>query len=414
MHGLVCIGKNNQPIRNAIIWCDSRAVEIGNKAFVGIGEEKCLAHLLNSPGNFTASKLAWVKNNEPELYARIEKIMLPGDFIAMQFTGTLTTTAAALSEGVFWDFANQQISNDVLNYYGLDRNHLPNVQEVFSTHGTLKKEVAEMLQLPEGIPVTYKAGDQPNNALSLNVSKHGEVAATAGTSGVIYGVSEKPAYDKQSRVNSFAHVNYTTAQPNTGILLCVNGCGILNRYIKDNMSKGLTYEQMNAQAAEVGVGSDGLSIMPFGNGAERMLNNKIIGTSFHNLDVNRHTASHIFRAAQEGIAFALHYGLTIMKNSCGVNASVIRVGHANMFLSKVFTEAFVNVTGVPLELYKTDGSIGAALGAGIGAGIYNNMDEAFSNLKCINTVTPEKTLQEQYAQVYKKWEIILQDSLRMN
>ncbi len=412
MHGLVCVNKNQQSIRNAIIWCDSRAVALGNEAFEAIGKERCLSHVLNTPGNFTASKLAWVKNNEPEVYAQIHNVMLPGDFLAMQFTGTITTTAAALSEGIFWDFKQQEISKDVMVHYGLDVQHLPAIQDVFSSHGTLKKDIADALQLQEGIPVTYKAGDQPNNAFSLNVSKPNEVAATAGTSGVIYGISEKPVYDLQSRVNSFAHVNYTNEQPVTGVLLCINGCGILNRYVKDNYSNGLSYDEMNAKAANVNIGSDGLNIIPFGNGAERILNNNIVGASFNGIDLTRHSAAHTFRAAQEGIAFAMHYGLNIMKENCAINATVIRAGYTNMFLSKVFANAFVNINNVPLELYTVDGSIGAALGAGIGAGIYTSIDEACSKLHCIETITPQKEMQVKYAEAYQQWENVLKHILR--
>jgi xylulokinase len=408
MHGLVLVDKEQKVLRDSIIWCDSRAVEIGDKAFRSIGESKSLSNLLNSPGNFTASKLAWVKENEPEIYQHIHKIMLPGDFIAMKLTGEINTSVSSLSEGIFWDFKKEQLSEDVFSYFGFDKNLIPAVQPVFANHGNITDTVANALSLIAGIPVTYKAGDQPNNALSLNVLEPGEVAATAGTSGVIYGVSDALTYDQQSRVNTFAHVNYAPDKKRTGVLLCINGTGILNRWIKNNMAPALNYPAINEAAQQISIGADGLRILPFGNGAERMLNNKIVGTHFHNIDLNLHTQAHVFRAAQEGIAFAFRYGLDIMREN-GMHPQVIRAGKANMFLSDLFTEAFVNATNVPVELYDCDGSVGAAIGAGIGAGVYASAKDAFSKVKPLKLVVP--SVAKQYDAVYNDWKILLDKQL---
>jgi xylulokinase len=406
MHGLVLVDENGESLRNSIIWCDSRAVDIGDGAFHAIGEQKALAHLLNSPGNFTAAKLAWVKEHEPAIYERIYKIMLPGDFIALKLTGTISTSISALSEGIFWDFKEDQLSEDVFDYFHFDRSLIPDVQPVFAEHGRLRTSVAISLQLREGIPVTYKAGDQPNNALSLNVLEPGEVAATAGTSGVIYGVSDALSYDPQSRVNSFAHVNYAPGNKRLGVLLCINGTGILNRWVKNVFSPGVSYTEMNNIAAQVAPGANGLRVLPFGNGAERMLGNKIIGVHFNHIDLNVHTQAHIFRAAQEGIAFAFRYGLDIMREN-GMNPQVIRAGKANLFLSDLFTDSFVNATGVPVELYQSDGSIGASLGAGIGAGSFASAKEAFSQMKALGLAKPDTAKQAQYESIYQEWKGLL-------
>ncbi|TWJ01638.1 xylulokinase [Mucilaginibacter frigoritolerans] len=407
MHGLVLVDKQQRVLRNSIIWCDSRAVEIGDKAFETIGEEKCLSHLLNSPGNFTASKLAWVKKNEPKIYEQTDKIMLPGDFIAMCLTGEITTSVSALSEGVFYDFSGNRLSEDVTNYFGFSLSLFPEIRPVFSNHGGLLPEIAKALRLKAGIPVAYKAGDQPNNALSLNVLNPGEVAATAGTSGVIYGVSDQLAYDKQSRVNTFAHVNYTEEQKRLGVLLCINGTGSLNRWVKSLFGTSVSYQQMNDEAAGAPVGSDGLRILPFGNGAERMLNNKLVGVHLQNIDLNLHTRAHLFRAVQEGIAFSFRYGLDIMRSN-GMNPSVIRAGKANLFLSGLFAETFVNITGVPVELYKNDGSVGAALGAGIGSQIFKSPAEAFSNMHPLQLIEPKS---QQLETAYQEWKVLLEKQL---
>jgi xylulokinase len=409
MHGLVLVDKNQKVLRDSIIWCDSRAVEYGDKAFSAIGKERSLSHLLNSPGNFTAAKLAWVKENEPEIYAQIDKVMLPGDFISMKLTDQITSSISALSEGIFFDFMENGLSEDVMQFFGFEDRLIPAVNPVFSSHGTLTSSVASQLKLKAGIPVSYKAGDQPNNALSLNVLNPGEVAATAGTSGVIYGVSDKLTYDPQSRVNTFAHVNYANEQKRLGVLLCINGTGSLYRWTKSLFGSSLSYQQMNEQARQAPEGSDGLRILPFGNGAERMLNNKLVGVHFHHIDLNLHSQSHIFRAVQEGIACAFRYGLDIMREN-GMNPTVIRAGKANLFLSDLFAETFVNVTGVPVELYNNDGSVGAALGAGIGAGIFSSAAEAFNGMKKVQVVEP--IAGNNLDAVYEEWRNLLEKQLK--
>ncbi|PKQ67547.1 xylulokinase [Labilibaculum manganireducens] len=410
MHGLVCVDKDLKPVRSSIIWCDSRAVEIGEKAFAGIGKDKCLSHLLNSPGNFTASKLAWVKENEPEIFAKIHKIMLPGDFIAMQLTGETCTTVSGLSEGIFWDFKNNSVSEDVLKAYGLSADVLPKIVDTFSNQGQVLPEIAKELGFSSSAVVSYRAGDQPNNALSLNVLKPGEVATTAGTSGVVYGVSDEVKFDPYSRVNSFAHVNHTEENNRLGILLCINGTGIMNSWLNHNVAKGLSYAEMNEKAMEIPVGSDGITILPFGNGAERVLKNREIGAQILNLNLNRHTDAHIYRAAQEGIAFSFYYGMEVMKE-IGVQPNVIRAGHANMFLSPLFRETLATVSGATIELYDTDGSLGAARGAGFGAGIYSSLEEAFAGLEKISTIKPDESLREEMLKAYDRWNKELQKNI---
>ncbi len=403
MHGLVCVDKNQNVLRPAIIWCDSRAVPYGQKAFETIGEEKCLSHLLNSPGNFTASKLAWIKKNEPEIFEKIYKIMLPGDYIAMRLTGEICTTVSGLSEGMFWDFKNNHVADFLMDYYGFDKSIIADIKPTFSEQGRVTAAAAQELGLKEGIPVTYRAGDQPNNALSLNVFNPGEIASTAGTSGVVYGVNGKVNYDPKSRVNTFAHVNHTEEQTRLGVLLCINGTGILNSWIKRTVvPEGVSYAEMNNLAAQAPIGSGGVSILPFGNGAERMLQNKEVGCSINGVNFNLHTRNHIIRAAQEGIVFSFKYGIDIMKGM-GMDVQKIHAGHANMFLSPIFRETLAGVTGATIELYDTDGSVGAAKGAGMGAGIYKDNNEAFATLEKLEVIEPKLSDAAAYADAYGRW-----------
>ena len=400
MHGLVCVDKDQNVLRPSIIWCDSRAVPYGNEAFDAIGHDLCLSHLLNSPGNFTASKLAWVKENEPAIYEKIWKIMLPGDYIAMKLSGEICTTISGLSEGMLWDFAEGAPAQMLLDYYGIDKSLIADIKPTFSEQGRVSAAAAAELGLAEGTPITYRAGDQPNNALSLNVFNPGEIASTAGTSGVVYGVLGDVNYDPKSRVNTFAHVNHTSEQTRLGVLLCINGTGILNSWMKRNVAPELSYSQMNELASTVPVGSDGVSVMPFGNGAERMLENRQAGCSVHGVNFNVHGKAHLLRAAQEGIVFSFKYGIGIMEQM-GMNVSKIHAGHANMFLSPIFRQTLSGVTGAVIELYDTDGSVGAAKGAGIGAGIYKDNNEAFASLEKLAVIEPSHT--QEYCDAYELW-----------
>lgn len=411
MHGLVCVDKNRHVLRPAIIWCDSRAVPYGQKAFETLGETQCLSHLLNSPGNFTASKLAWIKENEPEVYGQIYKIMLPGDYIAMKLSDEICTTVSGLSEGMFWDFKNNSIAGFLMDYYGFDSSLIADIKPTFAEQGRVSAAAAQELGLKEGTPITYRAGDQPNNALSLNVFNPGEIASTAGTSGVVYGVNGAVNYDPQSRVNTFAHVNHSAAQTRLGVLLCINGTGILNSWIKRVVApEGISYNKMNVLASKAPVGSEGISILPFGNGAERMLNNKEIGCSIRGINFNIHGKHHIIRAAQEGIVFSFKYGIEIME-LMGIPVNKIHAGHANMFLSPIFRDTLAGVTGATIELYDTDGSVGAAKGAGIGAGIYKDNHEAFATLAKLDVIEPNNAKRQEYADAYARWKYRLEKSM---
>lgn len=403
MHGLVCVDKDLNALRPAIIWCDSRAVPYGEKAFNGIGADKCLSHLLNSPGNFTAAKLAWVKENEPEVYSKIYKFMLPGDYIAMKLSGIVNTTASGLSEGILWDFKERKTADFLLDFYGIDKSLVADIVPTFSVQSEVSAKAAAETGLKEGTPISYRAGDQPNNALSLNVFNPGEIASTAGTSGVVYGVLGNVNYDKKSRVNTFAHVNYTEDTDRLGVLLCINGTGILNAWTRRTVApEGISYSGMNALANNVPIGSEGLSIIPFGNGAERVLENKETGCSIHGINFNKHTKAHIIRAAQEGIVFSFCYGMEIM-GQMGMDIKKIHAGRANMFLSDIFRNTLAGVSGAQIELYETDGSVGAAKGAGMGCGYYKDHNDAFASLEKLTVVEPDEKLRPEYLDAYARW-----------
>jgi len=412
MHGLVCVDKQQQVLRPSIIWCDSRAVPYGEKAFNDLGSKQCLGHLLNSPGNFTASKLAWVKENEPELFERIDKIMLPGDYLAMKLSGVVNTTISGLSEGMLWDFKEKQPAKFLLDYFGFSDSVIADIVPTFSVQSVVSAEAAAELGLKAGTPISYRGGDQPNNALSLNVLNPGEIAATAGTSGVVYGVLGEANYDPKSRVNTFAHVNYTTDLDRLGVLLCINGTGILNAWIRRNVApEGISYADMNTMMEHVPVGSEGVTIIPFGNGAERVLENRETGCSIHGVNFNKHSKAHLMRAAQEGIVFSFCYGMEIMQQM-GMDIQNIHAGKANMFLSDIFRNTLAGVSGATIELYETDGSVGAAKGAGMGCGLYKDNHEAFASLKKLAVIEPDEQKRTEYLSAYAAWKETLERMMR--
>ena len=407
MHGLVLIDKQQRVLRPSIIWCDSRAVQIGQTAWESLGKENCLQHLLNSPGNFTASKLQWVHQHEPRIMDQVHKIMLPGDYIALCMTGEATTTVSGLSEGMFWDFKQEDIAYFLLDYYGIHPGVLADQVPTFGRQGVLHRQAAEALGLPAGTPVTYRAGDQPNNALALNVLEPGEVAATGGTSGVVYGVSSEPVYDLKSRVNGFAHVNHHARQPRIGVLLCINGAGIQYSWLRRVTGNNLVaYDELEARAQQIPPGAAGICVLPFGNGAERMFGDLVIGAHWHNLDYNRHESTHLLRAGLEGVAFAMVYGMDILRG-IGIPTEVIRVGNDNLFRSEIFSTTISPLTGATIELYETTGAIGAARGAGFGLGHYPSLKQAFSDQRPVKIVEPDYTTAA-YLEAYGRWLTLLE------
>ncbi|UZO80033.1 FGGY family carbohydrate kinase [Aquimarina sp. ERC-38] len=402
MHGLVLIEKNGDVLRNAIIWCDSRAVAIGDQAFQDIGEEVCMNEMLNSPANFTASKLKWLQVNEPEVYQQIHKIMLPGDFIAYKLSGKAQTTTSGLSEGVFWNFKEDKVSKILLDHYNIKKELLPEIVPTFGKQSEVSAKGEEATGIQKGTPILYRAGDQPNNAFSLNVLNPGEVAVTGGTSGVLYAVTESMVSTEGVKLNNFAHVNHDPQHPRIGKLLCINGCGIQYRWLKEQLGfKEDAYEQMNQLASSVPIGADGVVCIPFGNGAERMLNNKIVGTHYLNLNLPVHNKSHLCRATLEGIAFTFVYGMELLKkDNSAIN--LIRAGSDNLFRSQIFAETIATLTGQEIEVYNTTGAIGAARAAGLTLGTIKSMKDLVLKEDYVKTYKPLTTKKE-YQKAYTRW-----------
>jgi len=412
MHGLVIVDDQQEILRPAIIWCDSRAVEIGQQAFEKIGEKKCLDHFLNSPGNFTASKLKWVKENESEVFKKIDKMMLPGDYLAMKMSGRAQTTIPGLSEAILWNFKEGKIAVDILNAYGISKQLIPEIVDTFSIQAKLSKSAAQELGLIEGTPISYRAGDQANNAISLGVIYPNTIAATGGTSGVVYGIVDHAKADSNSRLNSFAHVNHTSADPRIGVLLCINGAGSQYAWLKKQIADAnLTYGEMEMEARKVPVGSAGLCILPYGNGSERMLQNEYKGASILNLQFNIHGKAHLYRAALEGIAFSFIYGLEVMAQA-GVEAEKMYVGNDNLFQSKIFAQTLSSLANADIEVIETNGAIGAAKGAGFGLGYYSSLDEAIGKPSVIKKYIPDIDTNE-YRKAYQKWRHYLEQQYKI-
>ena len=412
MHGLVVVDDEGKPLRKSIIWCDSRAVGIGEEALAELGRDFCLERTLNSPGNFTASKLAWVKRNEPELFGRVRYAMLPGDYIAYKLSGKISTTVSGLSEQILWDFSQGRRADFVADHYGIPHSILPEAGVSIGVEAVTDAAAERETGIPAGTPISYRAGDQPNNAFSLNVLNAGEIAATGGTSGVVYGVTDVPKADPLSRVNTFVHVNHTAEDPRYGVLLCINGTGIMNSWIRRHTAlPSQDYDEMNALAETAPAGADGLVVLPFGNGAERMLENRSTGAALAGIDLNRHSTAHIVRAAQEGIAYSFRYGIDIMREM-GLKPDVVRAGRANLFLSPLFRRTLATLTDARIELFNTDGALGAARGAALGAGFYSSPEEAFASLRRLEIIEPSTAEKAALEEGYARWRSTLEAFLK--
>lgn len=406
MHGLVLTDADLNPVRPAIIWCDSRAAVLGAQSYLQIGEDYCQETLLGSPGNFTASKLKWVKENQPEILAKAAYMMLPGDYIAAKLSGVAQISTSGLSEGTLWNFKEGRLATEIMEQMDIPSELVPEIVPNFGEQATINSAIAKELGFSSDVKITYRGGDQPNNALSLNVLKPGEIATTAGTSAVIYAVSDQDAFDTQSRINTFLHVNNTPEEKRNGVMVCINGSGICYQWLRKLMSAAtdelIDYEQLNSLAAASEAGAKGLRFYPFGNGVERIFNNKNATSGIQNLNFNMHSASEVVRAACEGIVFAMNFGFDVMKE-VGVTGTLVKAGKANLFLSPIFREIFVNTTNTTLELYNTDGAVGAARGAAYGFGYYKTYEEAFENLECLERIEPNPALTKTYADIYNNW-----------
>jgi xylulokinase len=314
-----------------------------------------------------------------------------------------------LSEGIFWDYESDSVASWLLDYFEFSHDLVPDIVENFTPQAYISKQAAEETGLPEGIPITYRAGDQPNNALSLNVFNSGEVAATGGTSGVIYAVTDSKNSKESSRINHFAHVNYSDKNPTIGKLLCINGAGIMYRWLR-NQSSAESYETMNRKASKIAIGSEGLVILPFGNGAERMLDNTNIGTQFCNINLNQHSKAHLYRAALEGIAFSFVYGMEILKND-NLAIKVIRAGNDNLFRSEIFAKTLATLIGYEIEIYNTTGAIGAARAAGLTDKDFERFGQNITNNDHVMTFKPIEN-KTPYLKAYQNWKTELEKQIK--
>lgn len=413
MHGLVLTDDEGKVLRSSVIWCDSRAVSTGRELEEKLDANAFLGSHYNVPGNFTFSKLRWVQKHQPDIFEQSEKFMLPGDYIAFRMTGEIRTSYTGLSEAILWNFKEGKANEDLLRQWDMDPRLIPGHAPSFATQGYVHATAREELGLDSGgkIPVSYRSGDQPNNAWSLNVNEPGVMAGAGGTSGVLYGISEDPVIDLTQRTNSFAHVNYEPERPRIGVLLCINGAGILYSWIRKNITgSDFSYDELERRATSVAPGADGLQFLPFGNGAERMLQNKPVQAHLMQLDLNRHRQDHIIRAGLEGVGFAFVYGYEIMKG-LGLASDILRVGNDNLFLSGIFSGLISAMTGMRIEIREATGAVGAALGAGVGAGIYTSPQDAMKDSAVLQTVIPDPELQELYRPYYKLWKTELNNKL---
>ena len=311
----------------------------------------------------------------------------------------MTTTKTGLSEGMLWDYKNNSVADFLLKYYEIDSSLIPKIVPTFGFQCKLNKKGSSECGLLEDIPIYYRAGDQPNNALSLNVLNPGEIAATAGTSGVVFAVTDNVKTNESERINNFLHVNINNSI-SLGKLLCINGAGIQYAKLKNELNIN-SYDEMNKLSSVVEVGSKQLTYLPFGNGSERMLNNINVGSKMLNFDINIHKKEHVIRATLEGIAFAFVYGMQILIND-GVKPKVIRAGNDNLFKSKVFGETISTLINTDIEIYETTGAFGAARAVDLRNRDFNKFENNIIENDFLRTFSPQPNLND-YKNAYNLW-----------
>lgn len=356
MHGLVLVDSQFQPVRPSIIWCDGRNIQESQILAESLGLDALENRLLNKPGTLTLAKLAWVAEHEPETLAKAHTFGLPGDFIAYKLTGEWSTTKSGYSEMVGWDFGASIPFEEGFRKAGW-KLPLPEARPNLEEGAPIQKVIAEKLGLPPSARVTYRAGDQPNNAFGLGVLQQGETAISAGTSGVLYGIGDSSP-GLHEGINRFLHVN-----SQIGVLMCLNGVGSALAFARRTWFQNQSYEALSELASQANP-ENCPYFFPFGNGAERILSERAF-SGFTELDFNRHNLPELARSVFEGIAFAYRLGSEKMEKA-GCLSKVVNGTESGLLKSSFFAQLLANELQVELILSEGDGSTAAARGAALG------------------------------------------------
>jgi xylulokinase len=403
MHGSVFLDKADKVIRPALLWCDQRTEKQCDEITAKIGKER-LIELVCNPAitGFTLPKMLWLRENEPEKWARVATVLLPKDYIRLKLSGDKASDVADSSGTLLFDVQNRKWSGEMLSAFSIDEAILPKVYESIEVTGRVSESGASETGLKIGTPIIAGAGDNAAGAIGMGIVEVGKVSATIGTSGVIFAVSDKPRLDLQGRIHTLCH-----AMPgrwhNTGVTL---SAGLSFKWFRENFGDGNSYDELVHEAEKVPSGSEGAIWLPY-----------LMGERTPHLDANAraafigitasHTKAHFTRAVLEGVAFSLRDSLEIFKES-GVEISSIRLGGGGA-KSKLWRQIQADIYGKSVEIIEADegAAFGAAILAGVGVGAWKSVEEACEKtIRVAETIEPNADSQETLNRNYEAYKTL--------
>ena len=365
MHGLTLLDAGGNPLRPAILWNDQRTAAECDEIRRRIGRDR----LVQVTGNdaltgFTAPKLLWVRNNEPDAFSRLAHVLLPKDHVRLRLTGEYATDKAGASGTILFDLAERNWSGEVVEGLGIDPNWLPRTFEGTEVTGAVTSEAADLTGVPAGTPVVGGGGDQAASAIGTGVVDPGSVTVSVGTSGVVFAATDTPAYEPEGRVHAFCH-----AVPDRwhlmGVMLSAAGS---YQWFRDHLAPGVSFAELDDLAAAIPPGADGLLFLPYLSGERTPHPDPLARGAFVGLTV-RHHRGHLARAVLEGVAFGLKDGLDWMVEAGTPAPQSVRLSGGGA-RSELWRQIIAGVFGASVETVNTHegAAYGAAILAGIGAG----------------------------------------------
>ncbi len=372
MHGSVFLDERDEVIRPALLWCDQRTEKQCNEITEKVGRKK-LIELVSNPAitGFTLPKLLWLRENEPENWAKVRTVLLPKDYVRLRLSGDKASDVADSSGTLLFDVRGRRWSGEMLDLMELDASLMPTVYESTEITGRISAAGAEETGLIAGTPVVAGAGDNAAGAIGMGIVRPGMVSATIGTSGVIFIVTGEPKVHPDGRTHTLCH-----AIPGrwhmTGVTL---GAGMSLKWFRDNFGSGMSFDELGGEAAGVPPGSDGAIWLPYLMGERTPHLDPHARAAFVGLSAS-HTRGHLVRAVMEGVAFSLRDALEIFR-SLGASVGDIRLGGGGSH-SPVWRQIQADVFGKTVETIAADegAAFGAAILAGVGVGAWDFVEDA--------------------------------------
>lgn len=397
MHGAVLLDRADDVLRPAILWNDQRTAAECDLIREVVGQERLIAITGNDAmTGFTAPKLVWVREHEPDVWQRIAHVLLPKDYVRLRLTGDHAVDKADGSGTLLFDLARRDWSAEVVAALGIDPEWLPRTSEGPEVTGTVTNAAAEATGLRAGTPVVAGGGDQAANAVGVGVVSPGDMALSLGTSGVVFAATSAPVFDPRGRVHAFCH-----AVPGGWHMMSVMlSAGGSLRWFRDALAPGIDFRDLVAEAADVPIGSEGLLFLPYLSGERSPHADPLARGAFVGLTL-AHDRRHLTRAVLEGVAFGLRDGLDLMRDAGAPRPSQVRVSGGGT-ASRVWRQILADVLGAEIATVSTaeGAAYGAAILAGVGAGWYQDVSAACAALVMATPSEEPGPVAELYAEAH--------------